>query len=316
MSGQDNLRGVPGHGPQHGLVSDPVCGVTVDPEETDARAYYHGERYCFCSGQCAERFEADPEAFCHADDEGEGKVEVSAAPPVAAAEVVEYTCPMHPQVRQLGPGACPICGMTLEPVVATVDSGPSPELVDMTRRFWVSAILTAPLLVLVMGTHLFSTIDHAIPDRLYNWLQLILASPVVLWGGWPFFTRGWTSVRTMKLNMFTLVAMGTGVAWLYSVVATVAPGLFPDSVKTHDGTVEVYFEAAAAIVTLVLLGQVLELRAREQTGDAIRALLDLTPKSAHRLDDNGQETEVHPRTKNGHPPHSTTGVARISCNQL
>jgi Cu+-exporting ATPase len=266
--------------------------MTVDPEETGSRAYYHGARYCFCSGQCAERFEAGPEAFCHHDDDGDGQVEATAPPPVAAAEVVEYTCPMHPEIRRPGPGSCPICGMTLEPVIATVDSGPSPELVDMTRRFWVSVILTAPLLVLVMGTHLFSTIDHAIPDRLYNWLQLILATPVVLWGGWPFFVRGWTSVRTMKLNMFTLVAMGTGVAWLYSVVATVAPGLFPDSVKTHDGTVEVYFEAAATIVTLVLLGQVLELRARERTGDAIRALLDLTPKSAHRLDDSGQETEV------------------------
>jgi Cu+-exporting ATPase len=182
--------------------------------------------------------------------------------------------------------------MALEPVTVTAETGPSAELRDMTRRFWVSVVLTAPLFVLVMGSHLVHAIDAAIPDRLGAWLQLVLATPVVLWAGWPFFTRGWTSVRTMKLNMFTLIAMGTGVAWLYSVVAAVAPGLFPDSFRNHEGAVEVYFEAAAAITTLVLLGQVLELRARERTSGAIRALLDLTPKSAHRLDDSGQEMEV------------------------
>jgi Cu+-exporting ATPase len=182
--------------------------------------------------------------------------------------------------------------MALEPVMVAAETGPSAELVDMTRRFWVSVVLTVPLVVFVMASHLVHAINDAIPDRVSNWLQLLVATPVVLWAGWPFFVRGWTSVRTMKLNMFTLIAMGTGVAWLYSVVATVAPGLFPDAFRTHDGAVEVYFEAAAAIITLVLLGQVLELRAREKTSGAIRALLDLTPKRAHRLDDRGLETEV------------------------
>jgi Cu+-exporting ATPase len=199
---------------------------------------------------------------------------------------------MHPEIRRPGPGACPICGMALEPLTVSAETGPSAELRDMTRRFWVSVVLTAPLFVLVMGSHLFHEIDAAVPDRLGAWLQLVVATPVVLWAGWPFFVRGWVSVRTMKLNMFTLIAMGTGVAWSYSVVATVAPGLFPDSFRNHEGAVEVYFEAAAAITTLVLLGQVLELRARERTSGAIRALLDLTPKSAHRLDGAGQETEV------------------------
>jgi Cu+-exporting ATPase len=182
--------------------------------------------------------------------------------------------------------------MTLEPVMVTAETGPSAELVDMTRRFWFSVVLTVPLLVLVMGSHLFHAMDDAIPDDVSNWIQLVLATPVVWWAGWPFFTRGWTSVRTMKLNMFTLIAMGTGVAWLYSVVATVAPGVFPDSFRNHEGSVDVYFEAAATIVALVLLGQVLELRAREQTSGAIKALLDLTPKTAHLLDDTGQDTEV------------------------
>jgi Cu+-exporting ATPase len=182
--------------------------------------------------------------------------------------------------------------MSLEPVMVTAETGPSAELVDMTRRFWFSVVLTVPLLVLVMGSHLFHAMDDAIPDDVSNWIQLVLATPVVWWAGWPFFTRGWTSVRTMKLNMFTLIAMGTGVAWLYSVVATVAPGVFPDSFRNHEGSVDVYFEAAATIVALVLLGQVLELRAREQTSGAIKALLDLTPKTAHLLDDSGQDTEV------------------------
>jgi Cu+-exporting ATPase len=221
-----------------------------------------------------------------------GSANVTAAAPLAADELVEYTCPMHPEIRRPGPGVCPICGMTLEPVIGTAETGPSPELVDMTRRFWVSVVLTVPLLLFVMGTHLVHAIDAAVPDRLSNWLQLLVASPVVLWAGWPFFVRGWISVRTRKLNMFTLIALGTGVAWLYSVIATVAPGMFPDAFRSHEGTVDVYFEAAAAIVMLVLLGQVLELRSREQTSGAIRALLDLTPKTAHRLNNTGEETDV------------------------
>jgi Cu+-exporting ATPase len=205
---------------------------------------------------------------------------------------VEYTCPMHPEIRQIGPGACPICGMALEPVTVGSGTGPSAELLDMTRRFWTAVALSVPIVVLEMGTELVPAIDEAVPDRVSTWLQLALATPVVLWAGWPFFTRAWTSVRTLRLNMFTLIAMGTGVAWLFSVVATLAPGLFPDSFQTMDGAVPVYFEAAAVITTLVLLGQVLELRAREQTSGAIRALLDLTPKIAHRVGEHGDEQDV------------------------
>ena len=203
----------------------------------------------------------------------------------------EWTCPMHPEVRRDGPGPCPICGMALEPVNVTADTGPSAELVDMTRRFRVAVALAIPVLVLGMGTDLVPAAQDVLSARASSWLQLVLATPVVLWAGWPFFDRGWTSVRTRHLNMFTLIAMGTGVAWLFSVVATVAPGVFPASFRT-DGTVEVYFEAASVITALVLLGQVLELRARERTSGAIRALLDLAPKTAHRLDDHGSADEV------------------------
>ena len=198
---------------------------------------------------------------------------------------------MHPEIRRPGPGSCPICGMALEPVTVRADSGPSPELADMTRRFWVGVALSIPVLVLGMGRDLVPALEDLVPARASTWIQLVLATPVVLWGGWPFFERGWTSVRTLKLNMFTLIAMGTGVAWLFSVVATVAPGIFPEAFRM-DGVVDVYFEAAAVITTLVLLGQVLELRAREQTSGAIRALLDLTPDTAHRINADGTEDEV------------------------
>ena len=211
---------------------------------------------------------------------------------VAAGDgTVEYTCPMHPEIRQSGPGACPICGMALEPVLATAGTGRSPELADMTRRFRVALVLSVPVVLLEMGGHVFPALGRVVPPSASTWAQLVLATPVVLWAGWPFFARGWVSVRTRKLNMFTLIAMGTGVAWLYSVVATLAPGVFPDSFRM-DGTVDVYFEAAAVITTLVLLGQVLELRAREQTSGAIRALLDLTPKTAHRIAPDGTEAEI------------------------
>ena len=210
----------------------------------------------------------------------------------ADSDTVEYTCPMHPEIRQPGPGSCPLCGMALEPVTVSAEEGPSGELLDMTRRFWAAVALSVPVVVLEMGAELVDAVDDVVPDEYSSWLQLTFATPVVLWAGWPFFTRAWTSVRTRKLNMFTLIAMGTGVAWLFSVVATVAPGLFPESFQGMDGTGSVYFEAAAVITTLVLLGQVLELRAREQTSGAIRALLDLTPQTAHRLDDSGQEREV------------------------
>lgn len=208
-----------------------------------------------------------------------------------ATETQEFTCPMHPEIRQAGPGACPICGMALEPVVVTAENGPSVELVDMTRRFWIALALSLPVLVLEMGGHLWPAVHDVISPRASTWVQLVLATPVVLWTGAPFFVRGWVSVRTRNLNMFTLIAMGTGVAWLFSAVATIAPDVFPPSFRDM-GTVDVYFEAAAVITVLVLLGQVLELRARERTSGAIRALLDLTPKTAHRLTGADQEEEI------------------------
>ncbi|QRN04612.1 heavy metal translocating P-type ATPase [Legionella sp. MW5194] len=201
---------------------------------------------------------------------------------------VIYTCPMHPEIRQSSPGVCPVCGMALEPETVSVNEV-NPEYLDMTRRFWIAAILTLPVVLLAMVGHGFKPF---IPAAASNWIQLLLATPVVLWGGWPFFERGWSSLRTRQLNMFTLISMGIGVAWVYSVVATVWPQLFPPAFRGHGGVVAVYFEAAAVITTLVLLGQVLELKARERTGSAIRALLKLAPESAHRLDDEGGEEEV------------------------
>jgi Cu+-exporting ATPase len=208
-----------------------------------------------------------------------------------AGEAVEYTCPMHPEIRRPGPGSCPICGMALEPVVVTADSGPNPELADMTRRFWVGVALTVPVVLLEMGRDLVGSVADLVSPQASGWIQLVLATPVVLWAGWPFFVRGWNSVRTRNLNMFTLIAMGTGVAWAFSVVATLWPGIFPDGFR-EDGAVDVYFEPAAVITVLVLLGQVLELRAREQTSGAIKALLDLTPKTARRVAADGSEAEV------------------------
>ncbi|MGK2876094.1 MAG: heavy metal translocating P-type ATPase [Nocardioides sp.] len=270
------------------LVKDPVCGMDVDPVATDFTVKHEGATYHFCSAQCQAKFEANPSAFLHPPD---GPA-ASAAPAATKGAAVEYTCPMHPEIRQPGPGACPICGMALEPVVVTADAGPSPELADMTRRFWVAVALSMPVVILEMGAHLFPALEDLVSPRASTWIQLVLATPVVLWAGWPFFTRGWTSVRTRHLNMFTLIAIGTGVAWLYSVVATVAPGAFPGSFRGMGGTVDVYFEAASVITALVLLGQVLELRAREQTSGAIKALLDLTPKTAHRITTDAGEEDV------------------------
>ena len=270
-----------------GLVRDPVCGMDVDPQATDHRVEHHGQRYYFCSKHCQAKFAADPATYIRPG------IAPSPTPPATAdAADIEYTCPMHPEIRQLGPGACPICGMALEPVLVSADTGPSAELVDMTRRFWIGVALSIPVLILGMGGDLVPALREAVSPTLSTWLQLVLATPVVLWAGAPFFSRGWVSVRTRKLNMFTLIAMGTGVAWLFSVVATAAPGIFPASFRGMDGTVDVYFEPAAVITTLVLLGQVLELRAREQTSGAIRALLDLTPKTARRLSADGSEAEV------------------------
>jgi heavy metal translocating P-type ATPase len=212
-------------------------------------------------------------------------------PAASAGKDVEYTCPMHPQVRQMGPGNCPICGMALEPVIASTEGGESPELRDMTRRFWTGLVLTLPVFALEMGGHLFD-IHHVVPAQVSNWVQLLLATPVVLWAGWPFFARGWASLVNRSLNMFTLIALGTGAAWIYSIVGTLLPSLFPIELRMEDGAVPVYFEAAAVITVLVLLGQVLELRAREKTSGAIKALLELAPKTAVRVKDDGSDETV------------------------
>lgn len=270
------------------LARDPVCGMDVDPGAGGPRSEHLGVTSYFCSPHCQARFDADPAAYA-VDADAPLRVTSTVTP---AGDDVEHTCPMHPEIRQRGPGACPICGMALEPVVVTADTGPSAELADMTRRFWIALVLSVPVLVLEMGGHLFPALHELISPSVSEWVQLVLATPVVLWAGRPFFTRGWVSVRTLKLNMFTLIALGTGVAWLFSVVATVAPGVFPASFRGMGGAVDVYFEAAAVITVLVLLGQVLELRARDQTSGAIRALLDLTPRTAHRLDTDGTEAEV------------------------
>jgi heavy metal translocating P-type ATPase len=270
-------------------VQDPVCGMDVAPATTEHMVMREGDAVYFCSAGCQAKFEAEPDRYTGHDPSSGPGLDAAAVRP--DAEVAEYTCPMHPEIRQAGPGSCPICGMALEPVLVTADSGPNTELVDMTRRFWVGVVLSIPILILSMGRGFFPALDDLISPEVSGWIQLVLATPVVLWAGWPFFQRGWTSVRTRNLNMFTLIAMGTGVAWLFSLVATVAPGLFPDSFRMN-GAVDVYFEAAAVVTTLVLLGQVLELRAREQTSGALKALLDLSPKTARRVRADGTDEEV------------------------
>jgi Cu+-exporting ATPase len=263
------------------LEKDPVCGMSVDPHKAKHTAEHGGRTYYFCSAGCRTKFLADPARYL-----ADKKLPAEPVP-----EGTLYTCPMHPEVQQVGPGACPICGMALEPTLVTADAGPNPELADMTRRFWIGLAFALPVFILEMGSHLAG--GHGFLDQqLSNWTQLLLAAPVVLWAGWPFFERGWASVASRNLNMFTLIAMGTGVAFLYSLVATLAPGLFPDAVRGAHGAVPVYFEAAAVITVLVLLGQVLELRARDQTSGAIRALLDLTPKRALRLAANGTDEDI------------------------
>ncbi|MDE8654641.1 heavy metal translocating P-type ATPase [Novosphingobium album (ex Liu et al. 2023)] len=265
-----------------GPVTDPVCGMTVDPGKTVHHAAHAGQDYHFCSAGCRTKFVANPEAYLD-------------KPAVSAVQVPAgtiWTCPMHPEIREDQPGACPICGMALEPEMVTADTGPSAELVDMTRRFWIALVLALPVFILEMGGHLFPALHHLVPIKISIWIQFALATPVVLWAGWPFFERGWASLKTRNLNMFTLIAMGTGVAWSYSVVATLAPGIFPAAFRTADGSVPVYFEAAAVITVLVLLGQVLELRARERTSGAIKALLNLAPKTARRIADDGSEAEI------------------------
>jgi Cu+-exporting ATPase len=264
-----------------GQVKDPVCRMTVDPATAERETDDAGRTYYFCSAGCREKFAADPQRY---------RGEAPAAPPQALPAGTIYTCPMHPQIRQIGPGACPICGMALEPEASTAERGPNAELLDMTRRFWIALALAAPVVAIEMGGHLAKM--HWLAPQASNWAQLALATPVVLWAGWPFFERAWASIKNRNLNMFTLIAMGTGVAWTASVVATVAPQIFPPAFRGHDGAAPVYFEAAAGITVLVLLGQALELRAREQTGGAIRALLDLAPKTARRISGDGSERDI------------------------
>jgi P-type Cu+ transporter len=263
-----------------GRAVDPVCGMTVDPHTAKHRADDRGHTYYFCSAGCRTKFVNDPQKYL-----GERKPE-----PVVEGAI--YTCPMHPQIRQVGPGSCPICGMALEPELASSDTGPNPELVDMTRRFWIGLALTVPVFVLEMGAHIAGGHNWVDPT-LSNYVQFAFATPVVLWAGWPFFVRGWQSLLTRNLNMFTLIAMGTGVAYAYSLVATFVPGIFPQVFRgAHGGAPSTYFEAASVITVLVLMGQVLELRAREATSGAIRALLDLAPKTARRVKDDGSDEEV------------------------
>jgi Cu+-exporting ATPase len=261
---------------------DPVCGMSVDPDTSQHRFDVRGATYHFCCGGCRTKFAADPARYLD---------KARAEPKVDAPAGTIYTCPMDPQIRQIGPGTCPICGMALEPDVVSLEAPPNAELIDMTRRFWIGLVLALPAMALEMGAH-FADAHHWVDQTLSNWIELCFATPVVLWAGWPFFVRGWQSLLTRNLNMFTLVAMGTGVAYVYSLIATVAPNIFPSAFRSHGGAVAVYFEAAAMITVLVLLGQVLELRAREATSGAIKALLGLAPKTARRIDDGGVDHEV------------------------
>jgi Cu+-exporting ATPase len=264
-----------------GLARDPVCGMTVDQARAEHRREHRGQTYWFCSGDCARKFDAAPDGY----RKGERP-----QPKAVPADAI-YTCPMHPEIEQVGPGFCPICGMALEPKTATIEEGPSAEYLDMRRRFWISAVLSLPLLVWVMGDHLFG-VGHAVSRQLAHWAQLALATPVVLWAGWPIFERCWASFRNTSPNMWTLIGIGVGAAYGYSVVATLAPGIFPAAFRGPQGQVDVYFEAAAVIVALVLVGQVLELRARERTSGAIKALLGLAPKTARRVREDGTDEEV------------------------
>jgi Cu+-exporting ATPase len=267
---------------QSSVEIDPVCGMTIDPTTSSRRRTHGGRLYHFCSARCQTKFAEQPETFLSLHG---GTSSNSPAGTI-------YTCPMHPQIRQPGPGSCPICGMALEPVTTGEDTGPSPELLDMTQRFWIGTALAVPVIILEMGAHLPGlNFHHFVSPQLAIWVQFLLATPVVLWAGWPFFVRGWASVRNRSLNMFSLIALGIGTAYLYSLTATFAPSLFPENLR-QDGVVPVYYEAAAVITVLVLLGQVLELRAREQTGGAIRALLNLAPKTARRIRADGGEDDV------------------------
>ena len=267
---------------------DPVCGMLVDPARAKHQLQHDEKHVAFCSAGCLAKFRADPARYTQ-------PARATAPASTTAATDVEYTCPMHPQIVQKGPGSCPICGMALEPkeVTAEASAEESAELDDMQRRLGVSAVLTVPLFGLAMAEMLpGDPVGHALGAERRLWIELVLATPVVLWGGWPFFVRGVESVRRRSLNMFTLIAVGTGAAFAYSLVALLAPAAFPAAMRGHSGMVDVYFEAAGVITTLVLLGQVLELRARNRTGDAIRSLLRLAPKTARRIESDGREEDV------------------------
>ena len=266
--------------PEHDtIVTDPVCGMKVDTRTAKYSTELHVTPYYFCNPRCLDKFWADPDRYLNPPKHDPVLSE--------AAEGTIWTCPMHPEIRRDGPGTCPICGMGLEPLEPSLEEEANPELIDMTRRFWVAAALSLPLVIIAMTGEL--TGWQPLPMAVSAWVQLALATPVVLWSGWPFFERFWASIRTRNLNMFTLIGLGVGAGFGYSLVATVAPGLFPASLRTMGGHVPVYFEASAVITTLVLLGQVLELRARAATGQAIRALLGLAPKTARRVRDGAEE---------------------------
>jgi Cu+-exporting ATPase len=305
---------------------DPVCGMKVLPEKAAASVNHAGRTWYFCAQGCKTKFAADPAKYD--GSKAASLVSIGAAPktlatsaqytcpmhpevlspktgacpkcgmalepthPTAAPEHIEYTCPMHPQIVRDGPGTCPICGMALEPRTVTATAA-NPELISMTRRLWIGAVLTLPLLAVMVSDVLPGhPLQHLLPGPLLGWMELILATPVVLWGGWPFFERGWASIVHRSLNMFTLIAIGSGAAYLYSLAAVLAPGLFPATFRDASGNLGLYFEAAAVITVLVLLGQVLELRARSQTGGAIQALLGLAPKTARRISADGSEADV------------------------
>ncbi|HEX5885910.1 MAG TPA: heavy metal translocating P-type ATPase [Pyrinomonadaceae bacterium] len=268
---------------------DPVCGMTVNPDTAAGSFDYKGTTYYFCSTHCLNRFQQNPESFL--TKTAPQPIGITRQPATKVAQ--KYTCPMHPEIVRDGPGSCPICGMALEPMTASLDEADNPELADMTRRFWVAVILTIPVFALGMSELIpGQPLQQLIPMSTLAWLQLVLATPVVLWAGWPFFVRAWQSVVNRSLNMFTLIGLGVGVGYMFSVIAVILPGIFPHSFRDHEGNVPVYFEAAAVIVTLVLLGQVLELRARSQTGAAIKELLGLAPKTARRISEDGNEEDI------------------------
>ncbi|MBW2022336.1 MAG: heavy metal translocating P-type ATPase [Deltaproteobacteria bacterium] len=276
-----------GMAPQPEFV-DPVCGMKTTEESQFMKYEYEGQAFYFCSDTCLTKFKENPEKYIHIAEEKHEK-----EPPQEAAGTGIYTCPMHPEVRQIGPGSCPICGMALEPVLPT-EKEDNEEYLYMRRRFWVGAFLTLPLVLIAMRYVFFpgGFLEKFASARTYGWIELILATPVVLWAGWPFFVRGWQSIINKSLNMFTLIGLGVGVSYVYSLIATFFPRIFPEALKTQEGTVGVYFEAAAVIVVLILLGQVLELKARSQTGAAIKALLGLAPKTARKVNEDGTEQDI------------------------